>query len=93
VKTRESHDHARHLLCYKTNALNASVKLDLFTSDCQQHKGLLTMKFIEEHPLPSQKKRKVEGKKGEEERLLTVLWYDLHHKAARKPTGDLDDSD
>jgi hypothetical protein len=54
---------------------------------------LLTMKFIEEHPLPSQKKRKVEGKKGEEERLLTVLWYDLHHKAARKPTGDLDDSD
>jgi hypothetical protein len=35
------------------------------------------MKFIEEHHLPSQKKRKVVGKKGEEERLLTVLWYDL----------------
>jgi hypothetical protein len=52
-----------------------------------------TMKFIKEHPLPSQKKRKVVGKKGEEERLLTVLWYDLQSKSARKPTGDLDDSD
>jgi hypothetical protein len=52
-----------------------------------------TMKFIKEHPLPSQKKRKVVGQKGEEERLLTVLWYDLQVKAARKPTGDLDDSD
>jgi hypothetical protein len=51
------------------------------------------MKFIKEHPLPSQKKRKVVGKKGEEERLLTVLWYDQQSKAARKLTGDLDDSD
>jgi hypothetical protein len=52
-----------------------------------------TMKFIKEHPLPSQKKRKVVGQKGEEERLITVLWYDLQKKEARKLKGDLDDSD
>ena len=52
-----------------------------------------TMKFIQQHPLPSQKKRKVLGKEGEEERLLTVLWHDLTTKAARKPTGHHDDSD
>ncbi len=52
-----------------------------------------TMKFLEQHPLPSQKKRKVLGKEGEEERLLTVLWHDLTTKAARKPTGHHDDSD
>jgi hypothetical protein len=52
-----------------------------------------SMKFIEQHPLPSQKKRKVLGKEGEEERLLTVLWHDLTTKAARKPTGHHDDSD
>jgi hypothetical protein len=51
------------------------------------------MKFIEEHALPSQKKKKVVGKKGEEERLLTVLWYDLKAKTDRKPKGDHDDSD
>jgi hypothetical protein len=52
-----------------------------------------TMKFIQQHPLPSQKKRKVLGKEGEEERLLTVLWYDLKAKADRRPKGDHDDSD
>jgi hypothetical protein len=53
-----------------------------------------TMKFIQQHPLPSQKKRKVLGKEGEEERLLTVLWHDLTTKATRKPKpGHLDDSD
>jgi hypothetical protein len=41
------------------------------------------MKFIKEHPLPSQKKRKVVGEKGEEERLLTVLWYDQQYKALK----------
>jgi hypothetical protein len=51
------------------------------------------MKFIRQHPLPSQKKRKVLGAKGEEERLATVLWHDLTNKACRKEKGHHDDSD
>jgi hypothetical protein len=51
-----------------------------------------TMKFIEEHTLPSQKERNVLGTEGEVERLLTVLWHDLTAKAATKGHRD-DDSD
>jgi hypothetical protein len=51
------------------------------------------MKFIQENPLPSQQKRKVMGKEGEVERLLTVLWHDLIVKAGAKPKGHHDDSD
>ena len=49
------------------------------------------LKFIEAHPLPSQEKRKVFGKEGEEERLLTVLWHDLTMKAGRRAKGHHDD--
>ncbi len=50
-----------------------------------------TMVFIEEHTLPSEKKRNVLGTEGEVERLLTVLWHDLTVKAARKTKGHHDD--
>ena len=38
------------------------------------------MTYIEETSFPSQGKRKVSGIRGEQERLLTVLFYSLHKK-------------
>jgi hypothetical protein len=52
-----------------------------------------TMKFIQETPLPSQRKRKVLSKEGETERLLTLLCHDKIEKSGRKSKDHHDDSD
>ena len=49
------------------------------------------LRHIEQTPWASQVKRKVSGVKGEEERLLTVLYYDLVKKRPRKSKGKHDD--
>jgi hypothetical protein len=51
------------------------------------------LRHIQLTPWPSQAKGKVSGVGGEEERLLTVLYYDLSHTSKRKKKGEHDDED
>ena len=49
------------------------------------------LRYIQQTPWASQVKRDVWGVRGEEERLLTVLYYDLISKRKRKRNGQGDD--
>ena len=49
------------------------------------------LRYIQQTPWASQVKRDVSGVRGEEERLLTVLYYDLISKRKRKRNGQGDD--
>ena len=49
------------------------------------------LRHIQQTPWPSQAKGEVSGVGGEEERLLTVLYYDLVKKRSRKSKGKHDD--
>ena len=49
------------------------------------------LRHIERTPWPSQAKGAVSGVGGEEERLLTVLYYDFVKKSQRKSKGESDD--
>ncbi len=51
------------------------------------------LRHIQVTTWPSQTKGKVSGAGGEEERLLTVLYYDLVEKSKRKSKGVPDDDD
>ncbi len=51
------------------------------------------LRHIQVTPWPSQAKGKVSGVDGEEERLLTVLYYDLVEISKRKSKGEHDDDD
>ena len=51
------------------------------------------LRHIQVSTWPSQTKWKVSGVGGEEERLLTVLYYDLVEKSKRKRKGEPDDDD
>ena len=51
------------------------------------------LRHIQVSTRPSQTKGKVSGVGGEEERLMTVLYYDLVEKSNHKSKGETDDDD